>query len=162
MEIVEGKGRTDKSEKESFSGLNKAQRVRGKRPRIEIIEKQALEMQENSGKKSSGLTRDNTSGKEAQIPKKREPNKAAAGEEFTVVRDEKNGEVITSERVLSQVENQMLHGIPEIMYEEHHSDPPLNDREIDLNFTVNENNLYEDEDMHENELCGVMSLDMIF
>lgn len=51
-------------------------------------------------------------------------NKAGLVEEHIVVRGEKNGEVITEERVTNLEDEHMMHGLPDLNMEEYFSDLP--------------------------------------
>lgn len=129
---------------DAYSGPSKTTKNKSKRPTVQINEKQVSNENNNIAGKSNENNGEANGVKEVQGPRARTRNQAGAAEEHIVVRGEKHGAVITSTRILNHMESQLLHGIPDLYMQEHHNDPPHAEQGIDLNFTVNENGLFEE------------------
>lgn len=118
-------------------------RSKGKRTAVQANEKKIMGTNEAYKKSSNGPEERNGQTKEDQRKVRTGSNKAAAAEEHIVIHGENNGEVIMTVKVSNQEERGVLNGIPEFGSHSHHSDPPNNTDNFDINFSVNENGLFE-------------------
>lgn len=116
---------------------------KGKRTAVQVNEKQVLGNNEASKKTSDGLREARGKDKEEQNKSRIGPNRAAAAEEHVVIHGKNNGEIITEVRVSNHEERGIMHGIPELDAYGHFSDPPSRTDKFDLNFSVNDNGLFE-------------------
>lgn len=128
---------------ENINGPTKNYKSKGKRPVIQVNEKQIRDKNEASERSQTGLSILNDKENETNNKARRGPNRAAAAEEHVVVHGEREGEIIKAMRVSNQEEGGILHGIPEFEAGDHHSDPPSGKDKFDLNFSVNDNDLFE-------------------
>lgn len=141
-------------EKVGFYELSKNNKTKGKRPAVQISEKQVMSTTNTNMSRKNGLTDREKEGRTTQDQTSRMRNMAGAAEEHVVVYGKKNDTNITSVTVRNQGEDHRFQGIPDINMHEHHNDPPAMEHDIDLNFTVNENRLYVDDYMHGEDTCG--------
>lgn len=140
-------------EKDVVHEKSKNNKQKGKRPAVQISEKQVRNSSNINMSKKNGLNDSEKEVRAAQNPNIHPRNKAGAAEEHVVVHGEKNGAKITTITVCNQEEDQGVRDIPDLTMQEHHNDPPFMEHGIDLNFTVNDNSLYVDGYVHGEEMC---------
>lgn len=138
----------ENNEMEYASGLIKNTKIKSRRPAVQINEKQVMELNKMTEDINDRDIGRNNGGKLERSGRHRTWNKAGAEEEHTVVRGENHGAIITTTRVSNSNDGHLLHGILEFTMQEHHDDPPHDDMGMDSNFSVNENSLYEDVEVH--------------
>lgn len=122
---------------------------KGKRPAVQAIEKQIMGTNSNMRRTQSGPRVGVNEEPGIREKAKRAVNKAAAADEHIVVRGEKFGEVISTIKVTGQEDNGLCHGIPELTMSDHHEDQPSTSIGVDLNFTINNNELFADKSLTE-------------
>lgn len=131
-----GEGRiATETTRERYVGSESKDRSRGRRPAVQVSEKQVM------GEKGSGqamsketeslIVRSKDHGQPNRI---KHANQAAAAEDHTVVRGENNGMNITKTVIRNNNNSLSIgHGIPEFAMDEHVNDPPIHQEEGDDN-----------------------------
>lgn len=107
------------------NGLDKSDKTKGKRPAVQVNEKQIMGSYATSCSKSHTENMKKNNGEAAeQYQGKRVYHKAGALEEHTVVRGEQNGAIITATKVLNQDDGESAEGLAGMDMGDHHNDPP--------------------------------------
>lgn len=163
-EPINEENEVDKNEMGVDNGLKKSLKSKSRRPAVQVNEKQDMENNRNNEEAWLKTNDRNTGEKVARGTSSRTRNKAGEEDEHIFVRGENHGTVITSTKVSNRKADSLLHGIPELSMQEHHEDPPSphDDMGIDLNFSVNENGLYDEFDVHGEgtSTCGVQFMEV--
>lgn len=105
--------------------VDKANKTKGKRPAVQITEKQVMGSYVTGSSKMNGDNKEDKNGETlGHYQRNRHYNKAGAAEEHTVVRGEQNGTIIKVSLVSNQRAGEMVEEILEMNMGDHHNDPP--------------------------------------
>lgn len=141
--------------------LGGADRMKGRRPSVQVSEKQIMR---NNAVSTSKNNENKNKEKITEAPGRgmgyKQHNRAGAAEEHVVVRGEKNGEIIIEERVMNEGMEQASYGLPKINIYEHFSDPPYT-RGIDVEGVDMDYEEFPGDDVRMHEVVPCMHADVV-